>query len=923
VTYPIAPLGVRMRAAAGVFDPSTDPSTWPWVDITRDVDHLIPIDDEIGSPDDTSEPSTTLAFALKNDASVINGIVGRYTTDNPESDLFPFFDVGCPIEYSLDIGDGGGWDIQVIAFLQSAENAWPSNTQYKSVAKITCVGLLQRGGVINRSQRSPMFRTVMDRRNLFFYPFEDANGSITAASALAFQPAMVPYGGRPAFQFGSQPLVPGVSAGITIGAGQSMVASLSRFSTSNGLRLGFLMFAGTNPAAQGELVSFSLTNGGRYAVEIGPSNLRFRAYDSNWVEISGAPLVGFTTQLAYPVFCEVEVSTVSTGTLRWTLRQTLWTLDPTGTAVGSVAFSTGTFSGTFGTVANVGVAIFGNIDDVWLSSLAGTEVPFPTSGGFAAVLGWAGNTAAGRVAGMCSEADIPSSVTSTAYGVVLGPQLIDTIRANMLDIQNADHGVLSDHMGKVSYRALQELYNLAPAITLTRTVRGQLGQLAPVRDDTAKANRVNLARQGGGSVILEDALDILAKGLYETSPPDINVALDSALTAQAGWYLARGVASGYRYSELTLRMRVAGEYTPTLPGFVAALQLGDRIAITSLPPQAAKGGIERVVRGRKQTVLNRGMMTWNVTYAMVPTEAYQAFILDTDRLDTSGTEVILAATTVDTTIMTATAGALPATGTGQSIALDAAGEQILLTGVATEALADPFTRTVSNGWGSLPATAHLPAYPYTVITTASDYAVTGSAATMLISTAGTFRAATLPGLIMINPDFTVYPTIPVLAAGGDIEVQAYYRLVSGVGYTWRLTAEVGGTVHFYLYTPTNAVIVDMPLPLTHTAGATYGIRSAPIGALHRFKVWLGGAGAEPFSWTVQIQDSTRIVGGYLGLRTGRNASNTNAALTVSWDNLTFNNVQAFTATRSQGGGVVKAQAVGNQIKLWRGKGLGI
>ncbi len=927
MTYPNAALGVRIRAAIGIVDMSTDPSTWPWLDITRDIDHLIEIVDDIGGPDDVSEPSTTLSFALKQDGSVYNGIVGRYTTDNPESDLWPYFDVGCPIEYALDVGDGGGYDVQCVTFVSRAENAWPSNTQYKSVAQISCVGLLQRGGVLTQAQRSPMFRTVMDRRNLGFWALEDAQGSTTAASAISGQAVMERYGGAAPFEFGSQALVPGVSSGVHISTGQAMRARLTRPGSGTGLRIGFLFYAGTNPAGYSELVSFSDDRRWRWALEIGPSVLRVRVYDDTGAERSGAGSVSFTDHLNGPVFCEFEISQ-SGGTTTWTIREAVWRLDSAGVAYATAGFATGTFAGSWSPITNIGVAIFTNVDDVWMSSLAATEPPFPASGGFAAVLGWAGNTAAGRVAGMAAELGVPYSVTSSTYGVPMGPQLIDTLRANMLDVAATDHGVLSDHLGKIAYRALQELYNLSPIITLTRAVRGQLGQLAPVRDDTAKVNRVTVTRAGGSSYTADNTADIITKGLFEGSAPgDLNVALDTDLPSHAGWFLARGIANGYRYDELTLRMRTAGEYTPTLPGLVTTLQLGDRIAISSLPPSAGKLSIERQVRGRRQSVLNRGMKAWDVTYRMVPVEAYQAFILDTDRLDTSGTEVMKAATAADTLIVTGTAGALPATGTGQSIALDMAGEQVTLTGVATEASGDTWTRTVANGWGSMPASTNLPAMPWAFAGgVAGDYAANGTQGAMTNTSAANYRSMHLQAMVAINTDYTVFNTVPVLATGGNIEIDVFYRFVVGPnnGYSWRVCLEPGGTTRLNAFAPGVGTIVDIPLPFTHTAGATYGIRVAPIGSLHRCKVWQGTSTAtEPSSFTVEIQDTTRLTAGYPILRNGRAAGNTNASLATTWDNLTFNNLQAFTVTRSQGVGVIKAQAVGNQIKLWRGKGLGI
>jgi hypothetical protein len=926
VTYPIAPLGVRIRAAvSGYYNPNTDPSTWPWLEITRDVDMLAPIDDTIGAPDDDSDPSTTLEFVLKQDASKYNSIIGRYTADNPESDIYPFFDVGCAIEYSLDVGDGGGWDIQCVTFIATLQNDWESHTEWRTVAKVTCVGVLQRGAVINQTQRSPMYRTITDGRNLGLWMFEDQQGSQAAASGVTGQTDMGRYGAWDAFEFGAEALVPGVASGAQISTGQAMISLLSRRGTGTGVRLGFLLYVGTNPATYKELISITMGNSQRYCLDIGPSTLRFRAVNPAQVEISGAAPVGFTDHLVQAVWCELEVNQTSAGTLQWDIRETRWRIDSSGQPAGSQGGASGTFASTLDSAAQVIVAGFADVDDVWVGAMDLTEPPYPASGGLAAVLGWAGNTAAGRVQGMCNELGLPSSVTDPAFGVVMGPQLIDSLRANLLDVRNTDHGVLSDHLGKVSYRTISELYNASPVFTLTRVVRGQLGEIPAVRDDTAKVNSVTVSRRLGESVTVDDWRDIALKGLYEGSPSDpLNLGTAAALTPHAGWYLARGISTEYRYSDLTMHMRTAAEYTPALAGQVASLQLGDRIAISSLPPQASKNPITRQVRGRKQTVLNRGMMRWDVTYSMVPIDAYEVFVLDTDRLDTAGSEVAVSVPSkVATTVVVATAGALPATGTGQSISLDMGGEEVLLTGVATEALGDTFTRSVSPGWGSMPASTNIAAIPW-VSAQSANMSTNGTQGVMTVASSPGSTQAHLTGLSLLDGDFTATCSPSFVATGGSAEIQVNYRqTLTTIGYAWRITIDTTNNTRLKLFNPSSVAIADIPLSLVHFAGAVYGIRWWTIGRSHYCKVWLGGLGLEPVSPTIEVVDSDRLLPGYPILRFGRASGNTNVGNTMRWDDFTINNLQAFTVTRSQGGGVSKAQAQGNRVRLWRGRGLGI
>jgi hypothetical protein len=923
VTYPVAPLGVRIRAVLTTFDPIAAPSTWAWTDITSKIHHMRPIEDTIGASDDVSDTNTELAFVIKND----DGIA---TTDNPASTWWPYFDVGCPIEYAIDVGDGGGFDIQVIAYVTGVELEWPSGTQYRCLAAVTCGGYFARGSTAKDPPvYSPLRRTTGNSKRKGFWPFEDPAGTQAAASALPGGTPFVPYEGRQPFTFGATSLVPGAAAMATISAGQSMWCVLPSVTTATSVRYSCVFYASQAPAIQIDL--FALLNGrgagtNRYVVEIGPAGLRFRCYNASVTELSGSAVIGFAAHLTGPVWFELEL-TQNGANIDYVMREASWSIDPnTGASSVTAGQGGGSFAASLGGISAITLAEVGDCDNVTVGMFALTEPPWPPAGGLAAVMGWAGNTAAGRVAGMSGEFGIPYSVVSTAYGAVMGPQLVDSYEANMRDIQSTDHGVLSDHTGVTSYRTLQELYNLAPAITLTRTVRGQLAaSLKAVRDDTAKANRVTLARPGGSAATVEDLDDILLHGTFERSPASANYATDYQLVAGAGWYLARGTATGQRFSEFQLNMRVGGEYTPTLPGLVATLQLGDRIAISAPPPQLPQNAIERQVRGRKQTVLNRGQ-EWLVSYQVVPTDAYDAFQLDVDRLDTSGTEVVGAGVSSSATLLVAaTAGALPAIGAGLSIPLWAAGERVTLTAVAAEVATDPFTRSVSSSWGDFPATTNMAALTYGLVGTASDYNTTGTAGTISVPSAGVSRTTTL-NRPMLDCDFTSYCTVPVLATGAAIEVEVGWRRNgTSTNYSARLNIAPSAAVSLQLYAPANGTpVVDMDTGLTHTAGATYGITVQTIGARHMIYVWLGtttvGRAPNPH---VDVIDTTRVETGYFAWRNGRAVGNTNAgAIVFSWDNIAFSNLQAFTLTRSVNS-VVKALPVGSRIRLWDSRGMGV
>src|SRR5258708_5612008 len=105
----MTPLGVRWRIAPGA-DLTTDPATWPWQDISKDWVASNGIHLKIGADDEQTEGQAEAALTLNNGASKTigagAGIVGRYTQDNPMSDLWPLWTLACPVELAVDWGAG-------------------------------------------------------------------------------------------------------------------------------------------------------------------------------------------------------------------------------------------------------------------------------------------------------------------------------------------------------------------------------------------------------------------------------------------------------------------------------------------------------------------------------------------------------------------------------------------------------------------------------------------------------------------------------------------------------------------------------------------------------------------------------------------------------------------------------------------------
>lgn len=923
MTYPLSILNARLRVAYDA-DLTADPSTYTWTDITTDVDFTFDVDDHIGSSDDSGDSNTKFSATLRNTDA-------KYTFDNPESTVWPYWGIGTPLEWALDNGDGGGYRVQCITYLVASEVEWTANTPTRCVARIRAAGPFQR--LARGKLQSALRRTIpSSKRRKAFWPLEDAAGSKSAASAVS---SVGPMQGVPP-EFGVASLVPGAFSVAQFSHGQSLTAKLPTPTTSQGVRLSCLLHTTTVPVGQAELFELRAVGGTaeRYVLEIGGSQLRFRAYAPGAVEFSGASNVGFAAHQDNLVWLEMDITQTAAGAMAWSLKETTWLFDSNGLPVGSSGFANGTFSGTIGGITDVTIGSLGGfINDCQVGVLALAEQPFPTSGGFAAVLGWAGNTAAGRVKGMCDEFRVPAAVTSTALGSVMGPQIPGSLLDNLRDSENTDHGILTDHAGRVEYTALSELYNRTPALTLRANVRGEIAVVVPQVDDQSKANVASASRTGGSTATVRDDADIQRHGEYERAAITVNLANDGPLFGHAGWALAHGRGEHYDIKQLTIRPHVAGAGGAALGTTLLALRLGDRIVLDPAPRQMAKGPIELMIRGRTQKLPGmRSRTAWEVTYDLIPCEPYNAYSLNSDRLDTAGTEVWLAATSAATTVTVQTTVVTPAVTGSTSIDLWAAGEKVTLTSVTDEAYGDDFTRTTANGWGSMPASTSLPAQAWTVVlgtgtVALSDLATNGSQATMNLQAAGSNMRCALNGLPMRHPVARIDSAISVAPTGAGIFMSVQYRRGTGTSIDcYEASMEVpagGGAPILSLYAPGAILIAQVVLSsVTPGPGVFYSWRVMPVGDRHRINVWQLGA-PEPGSWSIDTRDNTRLRPGPIGLRSGRLAGNTNAgATTTTWDALALVGVQRFGLTRSVLG-FSKALPIGSQVRLWKGRGLGV
>lgn len=203
---------------------------------------------------------------------------------------------------------------------------------------------------------------------------------------------------------------------------------------------------------------------------------------------------------------------------------------------------------------------------------------------------------------------------------------------------------------------------------------------------------------------------------------------------------------------------------------------------------------------------------------------------------------------------------------------------------------DTFGRTVSNGWGTLPAGDLMPSgdawSTFELGGGASDFAVSAGTATQSVSGTNQYRGANLSTVYW---DVDVAVTVSVLpgvaVTGGQIEpanimlrgqsTNAYYMV--------RTTIQPGGAVTVALTDKLNNTIASaVTAAVTHSA-STLRVRAQIEGQTLRAKVW-DPTTAEPYGWLVEgnyvdaalSNNAVQVLtSGWVGVRSGVSSSNTN------------------------------------------------
>ncbi len=205
---------------------------------------------------------------------------------------------------------------------------------------------------------------------------------------------------------------------------------------------------------------------------------------------------------------------------------------------------------------------------------------------------------------------------------------------------------------------------------------------------------------------------------------------------------------------------------------------------------------------------------------------------------------------------------------------------------------DAFSRSVSNGWGSISTGG-----TYRLAGDSVDFDVNGSSGTIALA-AGATRAASLPSTLIRDASASVRLRTDRLASGsGAFGYIAVRQSTDGrTEYRLKVRLSPSRTVHLQAIRVVNGIESsigsEVATGLTHSAGAYIRVRFNVTGSNAtslKGRAWPDGQ-VEPTTWNVQVADSTLglQVAGSVGLRAYQSGS-AQSSMLVTFDDLSVGN----------------------------------
>lgn len=919
------PLGMRLRIAPGA-NLSNDPSTYTWQEITYDLVMDVAITYDEGAPDEAGETNSQFTCSLRDNR-------GRYDPDNAESDLWPYFDLQCGVEWAVNLGDGSGWNILFSGYMASVIEDFSSGTPHKVRRAITAAGPFRRLGQ-SKSAFSAMTRYYRTVKPIMYWRMEDLADSRQAQSDVAGRPAMI--------------LPPNTSANLPVWAQRTgMPGSLpvAQFTPGATLSVAFppyvpqgstirVAFLANLAVLTTATTMFRMTMVGSNAIAweifVAPGGSpRLRALDATGATLFSstnfAPPSGFLGNsnngpILHPWLLYAITLQQSGADIIWTLNYGPIWINDIGDPDGFTTLPSGTLAATqVGQPTGFIISPNAAAEDMAVGHLSLSDSGIGLVNALTnSAIGWP-QTTSQRVAGVANEFGVPNAIIGSS-SAKMGAQQLGTVLAMLRDAMKADHGIVSDGRGVVTYRTLNGLYNLTPMIRLDGANRELFQPYAPVRDDQKHRNRITVTRTGGSSYLADNLADQARTGLADGSET-INLAADIQLPDHAGYFLAVGTVGGKRYPQFTLDFLRAPEFARPWLG----MRLGDRFLLTNPPRASAKDDVQLQLRGFKQRW--EGRYKWTATCNTIKADPFNVGVLDDPILGRAEADLNAVTVTSEVSSQTTTSfnvnvaadtpPIIDSTNFASDFPVDLNwdGERITMTSCGPSLL-DAFGRTVSNSFGSADTGQ---AYTTTGGAT-SDFNVGSGVGTISATSVNVFRNALIDTGVSdhtVSADFSLPVTS---AAAANISQWLLARCTDTSNYyAARLELTPSGTIVLTLakrVTTTLTGLVGITVGTGHVAGDLWRVTIDVHGTTVRCKAWVPATTGQP-GWQGTVTDTDLTTGTLTGVQYRLETGNTNTLpVVLSVDNLTVSNPVTMTVARSVNR-VHKIHKIGSAISLWQ------
>ncbi|CAL9352179.1 hypothetical protein SUDANB1_00482 [Streptomyces sp. enrichment culture] len=239
------------------------------------------------------------------------------------------------------------------------------------------------------------------------------------------------------------------------------------------------------------------------------------------------------------------------------------------------------------------------------------------------------------------------------------------------------------------------------------------------------------------------------------------------------------------------------------------------------------------------------------------------------------------------------------------------GGEVMRVTACTSAVHDTFDRTTASGWGTAESGA-----AWTVVGTAADYSTAPNVGSVAQPTTGVAHL-TLQTAPSADVDLYVDCAVSALATGASLYTGPIVRAVDNNNhYSTRVDFTTTNTIAITLRKRVAGVETQLgtyTTPYTHVAGTYYRVRLQAFGSTIRTKIWRT-TDQEPDVWRISVTDTDLTAAAHIGTRSFRNTGNTNASLSMRFQNFELINPQTLTVARSING-LSKAHSTGAAVAL--------